>query len=298
MHEKMVNDAAAYIRSLANMRGRNADWAEKAVREAASLPAEQALKEGVIDLVAPTLDNLLARINGRTVTVAGTERTLHTIALRIVPIEPDWRVEFLGILTNPNVAYILMLAGIFGLGLEFFNPGTFLPGVTGAICLLLALYAFQLLPVNYAGLGLVVLGVALMVSEAFVTSFGALGFGGVAAFVIGSVMLLDTSVPGYRISWMLIGSIALVSAGMFLFMMTMMMRARRRAVVTGKEQMIGGLGQVIDWKGGRGHVRIHGEIWKARSAAPLATGSNVKVDDLDGLTLVVTPEGQNKEPTP
>lgn len=295
MEDKLINDAVAYIRSLAQMRGRNAEWAEKAVREAASLPAEQALKDGVIDLVAADIDDLLAKLNGRTVSVAGKEQTFETSVLRIDILEPDWRTNLLSLITNPNIAYVLMLVGIYGLVLEFYNPGMLFPGITGAISLLLALYAFQLLPVNYAGLALLLLGVALMVSEAFVPSFGALGIGGVVAFVIGSVMLLDTDVPGYGISWTLIGSVALLSAGGFLFVLMMLMRARRRAVVTGPEQMIGGVGEVVEWGDDAGRIRIHGEIWQARSASKLQPGGHVRVNDLDGLTLVVEPNDEMEE---
>ncbi len=295
MRDKLINDAVAYIRSLAEMRGRNVDWAEKAVREAASLPAEEAQKAQVIDLVARNIDELVKKLDGKTVSVDGKTAEFKTGILRIETLAPDWRTKLLGIITNPNIAYVLMLIGIYGLVLEFYNPGILLPGITGAISLLVALYAFQLLPVNYAGLALLALGLALMISEAFVPSFGALGIGGVAAFVIGSVMLLDTEIPGYGISWTLIGSVALVSAGGFLFVMIMLMRARRRAVVTGPEQMIGSQGEVVAWSGDSGRIRVHGEIWQARSANKLEPGAAVRVNSLDGLTLVVEPDGETKE---
>jgi membrane-bound serine protease (ClpP class) len=290
MIDKAVSDAVAYIRSLAQMRGRNADWAEKAVREAASLSSEEALEQGVIDVLADDLTDLLIKVDGRTVSLLGDTRSLETAGLAVRVIEPDWRTELLAIITNPNVAYILMIIGIYGLILEFYNPGVIVPGVTGTICLILALYAFHALPINFAGLALLLLGLALMVGEAFVPSFGALGIGGTVAFVIGSVMLLETDVPGYGISWILIGSIALVSSVMFLLVMILLVRARRRAVVTGPQEMIGSKGQVIEWDGHSGRVRVHGEVWQARAAPALHPGRRIRVADIDGLILIVEPE--------
>jgi membrane-bound serine protease (ClpP class) len=285
--DKIVNDVVAYIRSLAQLRGRNADWAERAVREAASLSAADALEEGVVDLVASNLDDLLAQIDGRSVTVLGERRDLETANIEVISIEPDWRTRFLAIITNPNIAYILMLIGIYGIILEFYSPGLIVPGVTGAISLLLALYAFHVLPINYAGLALLLLGVALMVAEAFAPSFGALGLGGATAFVIGSVMLLETDVPGYGISWTLIGSIAAVSAGFFLLVILLLVRARRRAVVSGPEEMIGSKGRIVEWSGHEGRVRVHGELWHARSSRPLKPGRWVRVAKIEDLTLIV-----------
>jgi membrane-bound serine protease (ClpP class) len=290
MQDKMVNDAVAYIRSLAQLRGRNADWAEKAVREAASLSASEALDEGVIDLIARDLDDLLARIDGRTVEVAGGERTIETADAVVVTIEPDWRAELLGLITNPNVAYILMLIGIYGIILEFYNPGMVFPGVTGVISLLLALYAFQVLPVNYAGLALIGLGLALMIAEMLVPSFGALGIGGVVAFVVGSIMLMDTDAPGFGISWQVVGGVSLTAASLLLLLMWMLARSQRRPVVTGEEQMVGSRAQVVDWHGQEGRVHVHGEVWRARGPAGLAPGLEVKVKAIEGLTLEVTPD--------
>ena len=292
LEDKMVSDAVAYIRSLAQMHGRNADWAERAVREAASLSAAEALEEGVIDLVASNINDLLAQIDGRPVMIRGERRDLKTTGADVLAIEPDWRTRLLAIITNPNVAYILMLIGIYGIIFEFYSPGLFVPGVTGAISLLLALYAFHILPINYAGLALLLLGLALMIGEAFAPSFGALGLGGATAFVIGSVMLLDTDVPGFGISWMLIGSIAVVSAGFFLLVIFLLVRARRRAVVSGPEEMIGSKGQVVEWSGHDGRVRVHGEIWRARSARPLKPGRTVRVAKIENLTLVVESESK------
>ena len=294
MSDKLVNDAVAYIRSLAQMRGRNADWAEKAVREAASLSAEEALKQGVIDLIANDLADLLKKLDGREVVVLGASRRLETAGRAVEIIEPDWRSKLLAVITNPNIAYILMLIGVYGLILEFYSPGVLVPGVVGAISLLLALYAFQVLPVNYAGLALMLLGIGLMVAEAFAPSFGILGIGGVAAFLFGSVMLLDTDVPGFRISWWLIGSFAAVSSGFFLLVMMMLMRSRQRPVVSGPEEMIGESGQVIEWDGAAGRVRVHGEIWGARAEQSLEPGRRVRVAQIDGLTLVVQPETERR----
>jgi membrane-bound serine protease (ClpP class) len=290
MQEKVVNDAVAYIRSLAQLRGRNADWAEKAVREAASLSASEALDANVIDLMARDLDDLLAKIDGRTVEVAGGERTIETADAVVVTIEPDWRTELLGLITNPNIAYILMLIGIYGIILEFYNPGMVFPGVTGAISLLLALYAFQVLPVNYAGLALIGLGLALMVAEMLVPSFGALGIGGVVGFVVGSIMLMDTDAPGFGISWQVIGGVSLTASSLLLLLMWMLTRSHGRAVVTGQEEMIGSRARVVDWQGQEGRVHVHGEVWRARGPAGLAPGQEVEVKAIEGLTVEVTPD--------
>jgi membrane-bound serine protease (ClpP class) len=290
MRDKAISEAVAYIRSLAELRGRNADWAEDAVRKAASLSAEKALQERVIDLIAPSIQALLDAIDGRKVTAAGIERTLRTKGNSAVVSEPDWRSELLSVITDPNVAYILMIVGIYGIMFEFYNPGLIVPGTVGAISLLLALYAFNVLPINYVGLALILLGTALMVTEAFVPSFGALGIGGIAAFVVGSVMLMDADVPGFQVYMPLIASIATVSAGLFLFVGVMMMRARRRAVVAGPEEMIGMAGEVVSWSGHMGRVRAHGEIWNARAEDEIPPGSRVRIRQLEGLVLLVEPE--------
>lgn len=290
MRDKAVSEAIAYIRGLAELRGRNADWAEKAVREAASLSAGAALEQRVIDLVAPGVPALLDAIDGRKVTAAGVERTLATKGMQTVIVEPDWRSELLGVLTDPNVAYILMIVGLYGIIFEFYHPGVVVPGTVGTICLLLALYAFNILPINYVGLALILLGTALMVSEAFVPSFGALGIGGLVAFVVGSVMLMDADVPGFHVYVPLIGAIATVSAALFLFVGAMVVKARKRAVVSGPEEMIGLDGEVVSWSGQAGRVRTHGEIWQARGAGALAPGNRVRVRARDGLVLVVEPE--------
>jgi membrane-bound serine protease (ClpP class) len=291
LEDKIVNDAVAYIRSLAELRGRNAEWAERAVREAASLSATEALAEDVIDLIARDLDELLAKLDGRTVEVGGEEVVLATADAQIVTYEPDWRTELLGLITNPNVAYILMLIGIYGIIFEFYNPGMVAPGVAGVISLLLALYAFQVLPVNYAGLALIGVGIAMMIAEMMLPSFGALGIGGVVAFVVGSVMLMDTDAPGFGISWQVVGGVALSAAALLLLMLTMLSRSQRRAVVTGPEDMVGARARVIDWQGGGGRVRVHGEIWRARGPDGLLPEQEVRVVAIQGLTVEVEAQG-------
>jgi len=289
MHHKVINDAVAYIRGLANLRGRNADWAEQAVREAANLTAEDALKQNVIDIVATDLDDLMKQLHGRTVKLPAGERVLDTQNLEIETVAPDWRNELLSIITNPNVAYILMLIGIYGLIYEFSNPGAILPGVAGAISLLLALYAFQVLPVNYTGLGLILLGMALMIGEAFAPSFGVLGIGGVVAFVIGSIILMETDNPAFQISIWLIISFAVFSAAIVIIVLGMILRLRRRQVTSGQEELIGMNGEVLEDFDGVGQIRVHSEIWRARSNVPLKRGDAIRVDKMDGLTLWVTP---------
>lgn len=292
MERKAVNDATAYIRGLAQMRGRNVEWAEKAVREAASLPAQEALTAGVIDLIATDIPDLLKQLDGRVVSIHGREITLDTQGLGVERVLPDWRSQLLSIISNPNVAYILMLIGIYGLIYEFANPGAILPGTVGAICLILALYAFHVLPVNYAGIGLILLGLALMVAEAFVPSFGALGIGGIAAFIIGSIILMDTDAPGFGIDLPLILGFAIVSALLLITVASMAIRSFRRPVVSGAEELIGAGGLVIQEFEGTGQVRVHGEVWRAHTTTPLQEGQKITVTGRDGLTLLVTPEIQ------
>ncbi len=291
MEDKIVNDAVAYIRSLAQLRDRNVEWAERAVRQAASLPAAEAKEKNVVDLIASNVDDLLTKLDGRTVELNGGELRLETAERTIVTFEPDWRTELLGIITNPNVAYILMLIGIYGIIFEFWSPGFVFPGVAGAISLLLALYAFQVLPVNYAGLALIALGIGMMIAEMLMPSFGAFGIGGVVAFVVGSIMLMDTDVPGFGISWQLIGGVALAAAALLLLVMAMLTRSQRGAVITGQEEMVSSRAQVVDWQGGAGRVRVHGEVWRARGPAELAPGQEVRVIAIDGLTLEVEARG-------
>ncbi len=290
MEHKVVNDAVAYIRALAQLRGRNADWAEQAVRHAASLDARQALKMHVIDLIASDNSDLMAQLDGRTVEVQGKPLQLHTKGITLKTVAPDWRNRLLATITDPNVAYILMLVGIYGLIIEFAHPGAMLPGVAGAICLVLALFAFQVLPVNYAGLGLILLGIALMVAEAFVPSFGALGIGGVVAFVFGSVMLFDAGAPGFGIAYSIIAAFAVSSLLLFMFVVGLALRARRRPIITGSDELIGAHGMALDDFAEQGPVRVHSERWRARSGTPIAKGQPIKVTGREGLILTVEPE--------
>ena len=289
MERKVENDAVAYLRSLAQLRGRNVEWAEKAVREGANLAASDALEQKVIDLIATDQADLLAKLHGRKVTINSAEVTLATQGLDIETIEPDWRTELLSVITNPTVAYGLLLIGIYGLLFEGYNPGAVLPGVAGAICLLLALFAFQVLPVNYAGLALIGLGTILVVVEAFVPSFGTLGVGGLIAFVIGSIMLFDNSVPGFEIAMPVIGGIAFVAGLLLCGMVWMFARSRRRPVVSGVEHIVGSTAEAIEDFSGRGVVRLGGEIWKAQSPVPLRAGQRVRVARVEGLMLYVEP---------
>ncbi len=284
---KIVNDAIAYIRGLATLNGRNADWAADAVRSAVSLPASEALALNVIDVIADDVPDLLRKIDRRTATVAGKPQQLATAGLEPVAAPPGWRIEFLALLTNPNVAFILMLIGVYGLILEFFNPGAVAPGLIGTICLLLALYALALLPINYAGAALVLFGIALMVAEAHIGAFGALGIGGIAAFVIGALLMFPSQAPGYALSRGVVIGAAIGSAALFLVALAIALRSRKRPVVTGGEALIGADGEAVSWQDGEGRVRVQGEIWLARSDRPLAAGSRVKVVSRDGLVLRV-----------
>jgi membrane-bound serine protease (ClpP class) len=277
MTKKVTNDAVAYIRSLAQLRGRNADWGEKAVREAVSLPAEEAVKLKVIDHVAVDVQDLLSK--------------LGIAQAPVVQIDVDWRTRILGVITNPSVAYILILLGIYALIFEFTSPGLVLPGVVGAICILLALYAFHLLPVNYAGLALMLLGIAFMVAEAFLPAFGSLGIGGLIAFVLGSIILIDTDdVPGFEIPYMLIGGVAAASALFLILVVGMTVRQRRRPVVTGREHMIGAVAEALEDFDGEGWARVHGESWRVRASAPVRRGDRLQVKAIDGLILTVEVE--------
>jgi membrane-bound serine protease (ClpP class) len=295
LEKKIINDAVAYIRGLAQLRGRNQEWAEKAVREAASLPARDALKKNVIDILATSMADLLKQVDGREVLVKGKKHRLKTAGLSIKEVNPDWRSRFLSVITNPNIAYILMLVGIYGLILEFYNPGAIVPGTIGAICLFLALYAFQLLPINYAGMGLILLGIALMVGEAFEPSFGMLGIGGVIAFVFGSIILMDTNAPGFGIDISLIATFAVTSVIMFVFVVGMAMKARRRPVVSGMEELLGSEALVVEDFEQKGRVNIHSENWSALCNTPLQKGQYVKVIGINGLTLEVEPLSKSKQ---
>jgi membrane-bound serine protease (ClpP class) len=290
MERKVVNDAAAYIRGLAELRGRNAEWAEQAVRGAASLTANAALQEKVIDLVARDLPDLLTRLDGREVRLADRTVKLATHDLAVVQVKPDWRTRLLAVITNPTVAYGLMLIGIWGLLLEGYNPGVVLPGVVGSICLLTALFAFQILSVNYAGLALVVLGTAMIIAEFFFPTYGSLGAGGVIAFIVGSLILFDTDVTGIHVARSLIAAVAAVGALVIVGIIYLANEARRRPVATGAQGMIGGLAEVVGDFTGKGRVRYGGELWNASSTAALRTGEMARIVRVEGLTLWVDPQ--------
>ncbi len=290
MEKKVINDAVAYIKSLSQLRDRNETWAEKAVRQGASIPANTALKMNVIDVIAKDIPTLLQKIDGRKVKVRGELVTLKTQGMRIERVLPDWRTKFLSVITNPSVAYILMLLGIYGLFFELANPGFILPGVVGAICLLLALYAFQLLPINYAGLGLMLLGIAFLVGEAFMPSFGVLGIGGIIAFITGSILLLDSEATGLGIGWPLILSMALINGLFFTVIVSMAIKARRRRVVSGHEALIGIEVLAMEDFHQEGRVKLHGESWQAQSDVPVRKGEILVVYKVKGLTAWVKPK--------
>lgn len=292
MTAKQVNDAAAFIRGLADQRGRNAVWAERAVREAVSLTAAEALRDNVIDVVASDIDDLLAQINGRKVQVAGGELQLQTRGLASVAQPPDWRHRLLGVIANPSFALVLLMIGVYGLMFEFSSPGFGVPGTVGAICLLLALFALQLLPVNYAALALILLGFALLAAELVTPAFGVLGVGGVVAFVAGGLLLFDRDVPGLGVPLPLIFGLALTAAAAVLLGGGMALRARRAPVVSGAEQMIGARGEVTQVGDDQAWARIHGEHWQVRAKTPLQTGQRVRVVGMTDLILQVQPEGE------
>lgn len=285
MEKKIINDASAYIRGLAKLRHRNEEWAEKAVRDGLSLTAEEALNMSVIDLMADSVADLLQQLNGRTIKLKDRSVTLDTQALTIVRIKPDWRSRLLSVITDPNIAYILMLVGIYGLVIEFSNPGGIFPGVIGSICLLLALYAFQVLPINYAGLALVGIGLGFIVSEMFITSGGILGIGGVVAFVIGSIILFDDRY--LAVSLPLIGGVAAIAAGFLLWVIRRLTTIRHKQVVSGLENLVGQVAEVIHDFTGEGRVRVEGESWLAESTVPLTAGQKVRIKDVEHLVLKV-----------
>jgi membrane-bound serine protease (ClpP class) len=290
MERKVVNDAVAYIRGLAELRGRNADWAELAVRGAASLPASAALRQRVIEVIAPDLPSLLSQIDGRVVRIGDRSVHLDTRNLTTVVMKPDWRTQLLAVITNPTVAYGLMLIGIWGLLLEGYNPGAVLPGVAGSICLLVALFAFQILSVNYAGLALIVLGTAMIIAEFFFPTYGSLGLGGLVAFVIGSLILFDSDVPGMNVARPLIAALATVGGLLILAIVYLATRSFRHPVATGPEGMIGAAAEVVADFNGRGQVRYGGELWNARSSAALRAGDAARIVKVEGLTLWVEPQ--------
>jgi len=293
MSRKMTNDAAAYIRSLAELRGRNADWAEKAVREAASLSAEDAKASGVIEYIARNVPDLIRQVDGITVKLQVGEVTLATGEAVIEVVEPDWRNRVLGVIANPQVAVVLMLIGVYGLFYEFTSPGFGVPGVAGAIFLLLGLFAFQLLPINWAGVALIAVGAALMLAEAFLPSFGVLGVGGMIAMILGGLFLFDADVPGFGISLPLITGLAIASAVVIIGTGSLAARTRSRAIVSGREELIGSTGTMFSIDRDGAYARVHGESWRVRSPAALKPGDQIRVWRVDGLTLEVEPVDPN-----
>ena len=296
MERKVVNDAVSYIKGLAELRGRNAEWAEATVRDAANLTATEALEMNVIDLVAASLTELLEAVDGRTVNAGGVDVTISSSNAHIEFISPDWRYELLGILTDPNVALILLMIGFYGLVLEFYSPGIGVGAVTGIICLLLGAFALQMLPINYAGLALIIVGIALLAAEAFTPSFGVFGVGGVIAFVVGAIILMDTDLPAYQISKPVIAAVAALSVGVMVFVLGAAVRARRAKSASGKESMVGGRAEVVEDFQGKGRVRAFGEVWQAEGDPDVAfeKDSRVTITGIDGLTVNVEanqPEG-------
>ena len=289
MTRKQVHDAAAYIRGLAQLHGRNADWAEKAVREAVSLSAQEALAQKVVDLIADDVPDLARKVDGRSVKLADGAHVVHTAGATINTLAPDWRTRFLAIITHPSIALILLTVGFYGLVFEFMNPGMVAPGVVGTIAIVIAMYALQLLPTNYAGLALILVGLGFIVAEVFVPSYGSLGVGGAIAFVVGAMILIDTDIPAFGVPPSLIGVLAGATV-LFVFAVAgAALKARRRPVVSGREQLIGSVGVILDDADGEGWARVHSERWRVRSREPLHQGQSVRVTGRDGLVLTVAP---------
>ena len=292
MERKVLNDAIAYIRGLAERHGRNADWAEDAVVNAATLTATAALEMNVIDFVADNRGDLLAQIDGLEVEVDSRTVALDTSDVVVEQYEPNWRIKILSVIANPEIVLLLGLIGIYGLMYEGWNPGAVVPGVVGVICLLLAAYALQVLPVNYAGLALIIVGIALMIAEAFAPSFGALGLGGIAAFVFGAIMMFDSGVPGFGISLTFVISLAIVAALLIIWLMSYLVKLRRRGAVSGRGSIIGGVGTAMENFTGKGKVWLEGEAWAANSEVPITKDQEVVVTAMDGLVLQVEPASE------
>jgi len=295
MSRKVLNDAVAYIRGLAELRGRNAEWAEKAVREAATLTSSEALEMNVIDIVAADTADLLAQMDGREVEATTGTVTLDTGNMRVDIVEPTWRQKLLSVIASPEIALLLLLVGIYGLVFEGWNPGALVPGVVGAICLLLAAYALQVMPVNYAGLGLIILGIVLMIAEIFVPSFGALGFGGIAAFAMGAIMMFDTGVPGFGISPWFVIIVVGVFGLLLMWVIAYLVRLRSKGAVSGQEQILKDTAMAREDFADEGEVMLEGEMWTARTSAPVRKGQKLRVERIDGLVLHVSPvEGRQE----
>ena len=295
MEKKVLNDSIAYIRSLAQLRGRNEEWAELAVKEAATLTATEALEQNVITLLADSPQDLLNKLDGWEVKVKDEPRTLALKQASLKSVAPDWRNEFISTITNPNIAYILMILGIYGILLEFYSPGIGVAGVTGAISLVIALYAFQLLPINYAGLALLLLGIGLLVTEAMMPSFGIFGVGGIIAFTMGSIFLIDTKETQFQISIPVIAAVTSVSVVFFLFVLGFLWRSRKNRIVSGQEAIMGAQAVVLDDFDKQGYVLFGGERWAARTDTPLHKGQRVTVDSIKELTLILKSATDNTQ---
>ncbi len=289
MERKVLNDAISYIRGLAEAHGRNAEWAEEAVRSAATLTATEALEQNVIDLIADDRDELLAAIHGREVQVNNDAFTVDTEGVVIEQLEPNWRLKILNTIASPEIAILLLMVGLYGLLFEGYNPGAIIPGVAGVICLLLAAYALQVLPVNYAGLALIIVGLVLIIAEAFVPSFGALGLGGIVAFVFGSIMMFDSGIPGFGISITFVVGMALVAGAFLFWLVSFLLKLRRRGAVSGAESIVGGIGTAMESFTGDGHIWLESESWAARSAVSVEKDQKVRVLAMKGLILEVEP---------
>jgi membrane-bound serine protease (ClpP class) len=287
MEKKIINDAVAYIKSLAELRDRNSAWAVQTVTKAANLTASEALDLNVIDIIAESIDDLLGQVNGKTLLLNDREVTLDVNESSVVIVEPDWRHEFLALITDPNVAYILLMIGLYGIIFEFYNPGLGIPGIVGVICLLIGAYALQMLPINYVGLALIIVGIGLMVAEALSPSFGVFGIGGVIAFVLGSVILMDTDLPAYQISLPIIAAFAVASAGIFLYALAAVLRMHSQRAVSGVEAMIGSTAVALEDFESSGQVRASSEIWNASSNETISKDSIVQIIGVDGLTLKI-----------
>ncbi|HEX2548233.1 MAG TPA: nodulation protein NfeD [Gammaproteobacteria bacterium] len=289
LQKKSMNDAFAYIQGLAKLRDRNVEWAGDAVSKAASLDATEALNQKVINFIATDIPELLKKIDGQTVDIKKIPVQINTKDIEIKNLAPNWRSKFLSVITNPSIAYILLLIGIYGLFFELANPGFILPGVVGTFSLLIGLYAFQLLPISYVGLTLLLLGIAFMIAEAFVTSYGLLGVGGFIAFVVGSIFLFDTSVPGFHIAWSIIIVMSLISVGLLCLIIWLTTKSIRQPVVTGREALIGTIGEVLEYYTDYMLVRVQGEIWNAQCEERLQVGQKVRVTKIGNLKLTVEP---------
>ena len=292
MKEKVENDSVAYLKSIAEQRGRNVAWAEDAVRKSVSVTEKEAVEKHIVDFIAEDLSVLLNKLDGRTVTIPTGSRTLHTKGADLKTFTMSWRLEMLKALSDPNIAYALMTIGMIGLLAELYNPGAILPGIVGAISLILAFYSFQSLPVNFAGVLLILLGIVMFILEVTVTSYGLLAIGGVVSMILGSLMLVKTDAPFLQISWSVILPAVVLAAGFCLFVLSMGVRAMRRQPTTGGEGMIGLVGIARTPLTPQGRVAVHGELWDAVSEEPLQPGDHAEITGLDGLTLRVRPAGR------